>query len=179
MKVTTVLGWLKDRPGYSLAILLVAASGYAIDRWFLSGLMASKWIGLPQYASAMRKLQNESRNWGIVVLVLEIAALALVLPRWPKGELALTKNSVLTLSTERNVWTEYLGRCILHTGLCILGTLGLAFLVKDTLGHEWSGIVSWPDPKQRNTNLLGGLIKFTGVGDVSPFSVKFCDEQAK
>jgi len=51
--------------------------------------------------------------------------------------------------------------------------------VKDTLGHEWSGIVSWPDPKQRNTNLLGGLIKFTGVGDVSPFSVKFCDEQAK
>ncbi len=140
MKVTTVLGWLKNRPRHSLAILLVAASGYAIDRWFLSGLMASKWIGPPQYASAMRKLQNESRNWGIVALVLEIAALALVLPRWPKGELALTKNPVLTLSTERNVWTEYLWRCILHTGLCILGTFGLAILIPLIANAFWAVI---------------------------------------
>jgi membrane protein YqaA with SNARE-associated domain len=80
MKATTVLDWMKNRPLYSLAILLGAASGYAIDRWFFSGLMASKWIGLPQYASAMKELQNESRNWGIVVVVLEIATLALVLP---------------------------------------------------------------------------------------------------
>ena len=118
-----------NRPWYSLSIMLAAASSYAIDRWFFSGLIASKWIGLPQYASAMRELQNESRNWGIVALVLEIAALALVLPRWPKDELALTKNSPLTLSTERNVWTEYLGRCISHAGLCLFGTLGLAILI--------------------------------------------------
>jgi hypothetical protein len=129
MKATTVLGWLKNQPRYSLAIFLVAASSYATDRWFFSGLIASKWIGLPQYASAMRNLQNESRNWGIVALVLEIAALALVLPRWPKEELALTKNSPLTLSTRRNVRTEYLGRCILHGGLCLLGTLGLAIVI--------------------------------------------------
>jgi hypothetical protein len=69
MKATTLLSWLKNRPRYSLAILLAAASSYAIDRWFFSGVMASKWIGLPQYASAMRELQNESRNWGIVALV--------------------------------------------------------------------------------------------------------------
>lgn len=94
-----------------------------------SGLIASKWIGLPQYASAMRELQNESRNWGIVALVLEIAALALVLPRWPKEELALTKNSTLAFSTGWNAPTEYLGRCILHAGLCLLGTLGLAILI--------------------------------------------------
>jgi hypothetical protein len=129
MKATTVLGWLKNRPRYLLAILLVAASSYAIDRWFFSGLIASKWIGLPQYASAMRELHNESRNWGIVALVLELAALALVLPSWPKEELALTKNSLLTLSTGRNVRTEYLGRCVLNAGLCLLGTPGLAILI--------------------------------------------------
>src|SRR2546427_8943409 len=38
---------------------------------------ASKWIDLPQYASAMKELQNESRNWGIAGVVLESAALAL------------------------------------------------------------------------------------------------------
>jgi hypothetical protein len=97
MKATTPLSWPKNRPRYSLAIVLAAASSYAIDRWFFSGVMASKWIGLPQYASAMRELQNESRNWGIVALVLEIAALALVLPRGPKKELAVPKNSPITL----------------------------------------------------------------------------------
>ena len=129
MKATTVLDWVKNRPRYSLAILLGATSGYAIDRWFFSGLMASKWIGLPQYASAMKELQNESRNWGIVVVVLEIATLALVLPRWPKVEIALTKSSPLTLSSERNVWTEYLGRCILRAGLWLFGTVGFAILI--------------------------------------------------
>ena len=129
MKATTLLSWLKNRPRYSLAILLAAASSYAIDRWFFSGVMASKWIGLPQYASAMRELQKESRNWGIVALVLEIVALALVLPRWPKKELALPKNSPITLSSRRNARTEYLGLGILHAGLCLLGTLGLAILI--------------------------------------------------
>jgi hypothetical protein len=51
MKAATVFGWLKNRPRYSLTILFAVASGYAIDRWFFSGVMASKWIGLPQYAS--------------------------------------------------------------------------------------------------------------------------------
>jgi hypothetical protein len=125
MKAGTVLGWLKNRLRYSLAILLAAASGYAIDRWFSSGVIASKWIGLPQYISAMRELQNESRNWGIVASVVETVALVLVLPRWPKQELALTRNAPLTLSTERNVWTEYLGRCI----LCLLATIGFAIFI--------------------------------------------------
>jgi hypothetical protein len=62
------------------------------------------------------------------VLVTE-ATLALVLPRWPKVEIALTKSSPLILSSERNVWTEYLGRCILRAGLCLFGTVGLAILI--------------------------------------------------
>jgi hypothetical protein len=129
MKATTVVGWIKNRPRYLLAISLVAVSGYAMDRWFYSGLIASKWIGLPQYASAMRELQNESRNWGIVAAALEIAALAFVWPRWPKEKLALTGNSALTLGTGLNARTEYLSQCILHVGLCFLGTLGLAILI--------------------------------------------------
>ena len=140
MKAATLLSWLKNRPRYSLAILLAAASSYAIDRWFFSGVMASKWIGLPQYASAMRELQNESRNWGIVALVLEIVALALVLPRWPKKELALPKNSPITLSSGRNARTEYLGRGILRAGLCLLGTLGLAILIPLIANSFWAVI---------------------------------------
>jgi len=131
MKATTLLNWLKNRPRYSLGILLAAASSYAIDRWFFSGVTASKWIGLPEYGSAMRELQDDSLKWGIVALVLGILALALVLPRWPKKELALPKNSPITLSSSgRNARTEeYLGRCVLHAGLCLLGTLGLAILI--------------------------------------------------
>jgi len=140
MKAMTVLGWLKNRPRYSLAIVLAAASSYATDRWFFSGVIASKWIGLPQYASAMRELQNESRNWGIVALLLEIAAFALVLPGWPAKELALIKDSPLTLRTGRNVWTESLGRGILHVGLCLLGTMGLAILIPLIANSFWAVI---------------------------------------
>jgi len=53
---------------------------------------------------------------------------------------------------------------------------GYKLSVKDTLGHEWSGIVSWPDPKQKNTNLLGGSLRFVGLDDVTIFTVKYCDE---
>jgi hypothetical protein len=140
MRATTLLNWLKNRPRHSLAILLAGASSYAIDRWFFSGVIASKWIDLPQYASAMRELQNESRNWGIVALVLEIVALALVLPPWPKKELALPNHSPITLSGERNARTEYLGRGILNAGLCLLGTLGLAILIPLIANSFWAVI---------------------------------------
>lgn len=52
---------------------------------------------------------------------------------------------------------------------------GYKLTVWDTLGHKWSGVVSWPDPKQAN-NLLGGSLKFTGMDDVSTFRVKYADE---
>lgn len=72
---TRFLGWLKNRPRFALAILFVGAYSYAIDRWFLSGVVDSKWIGLPQYEQAMKELQEQSRNWGIVALALGIVAL--------------------------------------------------------------------------------------------------------
>jgi len=86
------------------------------------------------------RTSEQSRNWGIIALFLEIAALALVLPRWPKGKLALPRNSPLTLSNERNAWTEYLGRCILYTGFCLLGTFGLAILIP-LIAHSFWAVV--------------------------------------
>jgi hypothetical protein len=134
MKATTALGWIKNQPVYLLTILLLAASSYAMDRWFFSGLTASKWIGLPQYASAMSELQNESRNWGIVAMALEFAALASVWPRWPKESLALTENSLLNLGAGLNARSEYLGRCMLRIGLCLLGTLLFAIVIPLVFG---------------------------------------------
>ena len=137
MKATTALSWIKNQPWYLLTILLVAASSYALDRWFAAGLTASKWIGLQQYASAMRELQNESRNWGIVAIAFEFAALALVWPRWPKENRALAEDSPLTLGVGLNARSEYVGRCMLRIGLCFLGTLGLAIvlpLIFDSFG---------------------------------------------
>ena len=61
----------KNNLRYLVATLSAAGAAYAVDRWFLSGVMASKWIGLPQYASAMSQLQMESRHWGIAALVAE------------------------------------------------------------------------------------------------------------
>ena len=129
MRIAAAIAWVKNRKRYSLAILFVAASGFAIDRWFISGLIASKWIGLPQYASAMRELQRESRTWGIVALTLEFASLALLVPRWPKETQALMDNPLLTYAVSPNARTEYLRRCVLHIGLCFLGTLVAAILI--------------------------------------------------
>jgi len=124
-----MLMWLKNRPRYLAAILTVALSAYALDRWFFSGLVASKWIGLPEYASAMNELLVESHKWGIVALILGSTAVALGLPRWPRKESNVTTGSVLTLGSERNVWTGYLGRCILHAAICIIAVVGSAILI--------------------------------------------------
>ncbi|MGB8476714.1 MAG: hypothetical protein WCE61_21745 [Candidatus Acidiferrum sp.] len=107
----------------------MAAAAYALDRWFFAGLTASKWIGLPQYASAMKELQAESRIWGIAALIIESLALALALPHWPKQKPEPQKNSDLSLATERNLSREYIMRCVFHSGLCVLGTVVFAILV--------------------------------------------------
>jgi hypothetical protein len=105
--IAAVLLWLKRRPCYLLTILAVAASAYAADRWFFAGLTASKWIGLPQYASAMKELQNESRDWGIAALFLEGTAVALGLPRWSVEKIMVVSGSLLSLGTELDVRREF------------------------------------------------------------------------
>ena len=124
-----MLLWMKSRQRYLFAILAMAASAYTADRWFFSGLTASKWIGLPQYASAMNELQHESRYWGIAAIVLQSTGLLLALPRWPEKRITMARSSVLSVSAERNMWSEYFERCILGAALCLLGSLGFAILI--------------------------------------------------
>jgi len=129
MKIATILPWAKTRPRYMLAAILLPAAAYAVDRWFLSGLMASKWIGLPQYESQMRELQTVSRKWGTVALVLEIVGTMLVLPPWPKLQTNQARASVLSGVINNHLWTGYLVRCILQPLLFPAGSAALAILI--------------------------------------------------
>jgi hypothetical protein len=121
-----MLRWLKSHPRYLLAILAITASAYAIDRWFFAGVMASKWIGLPQYASAMKELQSESREWGLLGVGLEALALLLFLPHRQIEK--PIKASSLMLVGEARKW-EYPFRCAIRLALCVLATIGLAILI--------------------------------------------------
>jgi hypothetical protein len=100
-----------------IAIPLVAGSAYALSRWFFLGLTASKWIGLPQFASAVQELNSESGSWGIAALVLECVAILLILPRKPKRQ--------PSAPLDAHAWFEHLGHCALRTALCCFITVFL------------------------------------------------------
>jgi hypothetical protein len=107
-----------------MAIPFVVGSAYALSRWFFLGLTASAWIGLPQFAPAMQKLNTESNRWGIAAVALQGVAILMILPSKPK-------QSAFDFSTERSpskpldahVWVEHLGRCVLRTALCCFITI--------------------------------------------------------
>jgi hypothetical protein len=125
----SVLRSVRNKPRYVLAIFIVAACSYAIDRWFFSGLVASKWIGLPQYEQAMKELQNQSEKWGIAAVILGIVAIPLILPDWPvegKGDAGRT---TITAGPGPNPWIDYLGRCAVRAGIFLVLTFGLAVLI--------------------------------------------------
>jgi|SRR5579859_2717387 len=113
----------KDRLRFSIAVLAAAAAAYALDRWFFSGVTASKWIGLPQYAFKMNRLKAESEIWGMAALAAEGLALLLVLPRWTTEKLTPSASSVLAQPPEQNLMAEYAWKCIFRVGLCLLGTV--------------------------------------------------------
>jgi len=116
------LRW-KDGVRYSIAVLTAAAAAYALDRWFFSGVTASKWIGLPQYASEMSRLKAESETWGMAALVAEGLALLLVLPRWTAEKLTPFASAVLAQPPQQNLMAEYAWKCFFRVGLCLLGTV--------------------------------------------------------
>jgi len=120
---------VRNKPGYMLAILVAASCSYAIDRWFFSGLMASKWIGLPQYEQAMKELQGQSEKWGIAAVILGIVALVLILPHWPVEAKGDTGRSTIAASPGPNPWINYLLRCAVHAGILLFLTFGLAMLI--------------------------------------------------
>ena len=121
-------GWLKNRLRFALAFLFVGACSYATNRWFLSGLVASKWIGLPQYEQAMKELQKRSANWGVAALALGIVAFILTLPHWPVKSKNETTLDALTASAEANIWIGYFGQCALRAGVILFVTFALAVL---------------------------------------------------
>lgn len=125
----TVLSWIKNKPRYILAIFVVAACSYAIDRWFFSGLVASKWIGLPQYEQAMKELQSQSEKWGIAAVILGIGALALILPHWPVEVKDEIDRATITAGPEPNPWIDFLVLCVVRAGIFLLLTFGFAILI--------------------------------------------------
>ena len=126
---TDFLAQLKSRPRFALAILPLGACAYAIDRWFFSGVTASKWIGLPQFEQAMKELQKESAIWGVVALVLGTVAFVLILPPWPARFKIEATNGILTATPAGNIWREYFDQCVFRAGIILFGTFGLAVMI--------------------------------------------------
>jgi hypothetical protein len=88
--------------------------------------MASKLIGLPQYADAMQRLQRQSTRWGIAAVVLEIIALASgVLAEDRRDFLQPSAQASLTYPFEQNRWMNFIQHRFIRLALVAVGTLAL------------------------------------------------------
>jgi len=107
-----------------IAIPFVAASAYALLRWFSLGVAVSGWIGLPQFAPAMRKLNTESGRWGLAALALQCVAILMILPRKPKkSAFVFSTGRAPSEPVDAHAWIEHLGHCVLRTALCCFITI--------------------------------------------------------
>ena len=116
------------KPRLALLILITCLCSYAVDRWFLWGLTASKWIGLPQYEQAMAGLRTESAKWGVVAVVLGVAAFLLALPRWPARLKSEATRTVLTSGSDGDI-KAFLLQCLLRAGVAGIAVFGLAAIL--------------------------------------------------
>jgi hypothetical protein len=111
-------------PGLWIAIPFVAGSAYALSRWVFLGVAASGWIGLPQFAPAMEKLNTESGRWGLAALALQCVGILMILPRNPKKSApAFSTERSPSESLDAHAWIEHLGHCVLRTALCCFITI--------------------------------------------------------
>jgi len=117
------------KPRFALLILITCLCSYAVDRWFLSGLTASKWIGLPQHEQAMAGLRTESAKWGVAAVVLGVAAFLLALPRWPARLESDATRSVLTSGSDGHILKAFLLQCLLRAGVVGIAVFGLAAIL--------------------------------------------------
>ncbi len=109
----------------SFMLLAMAGSAFSAVRWFLLGVNASKWIGLPEYASAMQRVQAQSRNWGIAALALQALAIAISVGRMdaqfrPRPSETTTPFTQHALSADR--W-------FVRAAICILGTVAMVMVI--------------------------------------------------
>jgi hypothetical protein len=116
------------KPRLALLILITCLCSYAVDRWFLWGLTASKWIGLPQYEQAMAGLRTESAKWGVVAVVLGVAAFLLALPRWPARLKSDATRTVLTSGSDGDI-KAFLLQSLLRAGVVGIAVFGLAAIL--------------------------------------------------
>lgn len=109
--------------------LAMAGSAFAGVRWFVLGVTASKWIGLPAYASAMQSFQTQSRNWGISALALQAAAIAISLGRM-NPQLKPLRSDATTVLTDHAVSAD---RWFVRAAFCILGTVAMVLVIGLTI----------------------------------------------
>jgi hypothetical protein len=100
----------------SIVALTIAASAFAVLRWFILGLAASKWVGLPPYAATMQSVQNQSRNWGVAALMLEATAISFSLLLFGKGVKTIPSTSVTGPAQLTDHW-------LARAALCVFGTV--------------------------------------------------------
>ncbi len=107
----------------------MATCAWALIRWFSLGLMASKLIGLPQYASAMQSMEQQSRRWGIAAVVLEVVALVLAVFAETESDVSRpVACASLTYPFMQNRWMHLLQRWFIRVVMVMLGTIGLVLL---------------------------------------------------
>ncbi len=129
MEDSSVAAWERGRPRFVLAVLTMAAVAYALDKSFFLGLTASKWIGLADHATLMSETQDQSRNWGIAALILEVLALTLFLPsKSRRDKLQQGDATLLTAGFESRFSGLYITQCAVRAVVCILGTIAFAVL---------------------------------------------------
>jgi hypothetical protein len=111
-------------PRFWVAIPFLVGSAFALSEWFSLGVAASGWIGLPQFAPAMQKLNTESGRWGLAALALQCVAILMILPRKPKKSApAFSTGWPPSEPLDAHAWIEHLGHCVLRTALCCFITI--------------------------------------------------------
>jgi len=115
-----------------LAITLMLVSAYSILRFFVTADAVSNWIGLPQHAAQVPRLEAEGVWWKWLAIVLPfLAALTLGFGRAsPATPVGSESQASLTYTAESRAekWTTPFVRYLSRLIVSILGTLGL-FLV--------------------------------------------------
>jgi hypothetical protein len=113
-----------------IAIALMFVSAYSIMRCFVTADAVSNWIGLPQYAAQITRLQTEGKRWESLAIVLPFfAALILGFGKASSSASGGEPQGSLTYSAESPAerWTAPFVRYLVRLAISLLGTFG--FLV--------------------------------------------------
>jgi hypothetical protein len=116
------------------ALALMFGSAYSILRFFVAVDAVSNWIGLPQYAGQIPKIEAEGMRWGKLGVVLPfVAAFLLGFGRDEAdarlGSVEPSGRSIVTYSAKSHEWIASIGSYSLRLAVSGLGTLGFVVLL--------------------------------------------------